>query len=149
MSSVFGCCSFLCLVCVGLMRPSFKPFLLAISVAISESVFPSQFVLFGLLRIRWRRSSPRTVIVGAPEAATTLECRAGGERTVVLEVPGGLLTVAYLPPGPITGSAVGARTAPTASGGTVVVESRPDLAGNPAPFADRLDAVVAHLAPRL
>ena len=42
-----------------------------------------------------------------------------------------------------------ADRAPTASGGTVVVESRPDLAEDPAPFADRLDTTVAYLAPRL
>lgn len=88
-------------------------------------------------------------VAGAPEAARTLECRPGGERTVVLEVPGGLLTVAYLPPGPVTGLVVGARTAPTASGGTVVVESRPERAEDPAPLAARLDQAVAYLALRL
>src|SRR5919107_1685977 len=40
---------------------------------------------------------------GAPEAATTTECRPGGERGVNLEVrdgpTAGLLTVQYLPPG--------------------------------------------------
>ena len=64
-------------------------------------------------------------------------------------MPGGLLTVTYLPPGPIPAPPGDARTAPTASGGTVVVESRPDLAEDPAPFAHRLDATVAYLAPRL
>jgi hypothetical protein len=88
-------------------------------------------------------------VVGAPEAATTMECRPGGERGVALEVPDGVLTVTYLPPGPVTGPSVGARTSPTASGGTVVVSSRATRSGDPAPFADRLDAVVAHLAPRL
>ena len=85
---------------------------------------------------------------GAPEAPATLDCRPG-ERAVVLDVPGGLLAVTYLPPGPIPAPPGDARTAPTASGGTVVVESRPDLAEDPAPFAHRLDATVAYLAPRL
>jgi hypothetical protein len=88
-------------------------------------------------------------VVGAPEAATTLECRPGGERGVALEVPGGLLTVTYLPPGPVTEPPDGARTAPTASGGTVVVASRADRAGDAAPLADRLEPAVAYLAPRL
>ena len=61
-----------------------------------------------------------------PEAATTLECRPGGERGVALEVRdgerSGVLTVTYLPPGPASSDPTsGARTAPTASGGTVVV----------------------------
>jgi hypothetical protein len=88
-------------------------------------------------------------VVGAPEAATTLECRPGGERGVALEADGGLLTVTYLPPGPVTEPPDGARTASTASGGTVVVSSRASREGDPAPFADRLDAVAAYLAPRL
>jgi hypothetical protein len=88
-------------------------------------------------------------VVGAPEAATTLECRPGGERGVALELPGGLLTVTYLPPGPVTEPPDGARTAPTASGGTVVVASRAGRAGEAAPLVDRLDAAVAYLAPRL
>jgi hypothetical protein len=88
-------------------------------------------------------------VAGAPEAATTMECRPGGERGVALEVPGGLLTVTYLPPGPVTEAPDGARTAPTASGGTVVVSSRATRSGGPEPFADRLDAVVVYLAPRL
>jgi hypothetical protein len=88
-------------------------------------------------------------VVGAPEAATTLECRPGGERGVALEVPGGLLTVTYHPPGPVTEPPDGARTAPTASGGTVVVASRSDRAGDAAPLADRLEPAVTYLAPRL
>ncbi len=92
-------------------------------------------------------------VAGAPEAATTTECRPGGERGVALEVrdgaSAGLLSVASLPPGSAVAAAPGARVAPTASGGTVVVASRADRAGDPPPFADRLDAVVAYLAPRL
>src|SRR3954447_2768657 len=88
-------------------------------------------------------------VVGASEAATTMECRPGGERGVALEVGGGVLVVTYLPPGPVTEPPDGARSAPTASGGTVLISLRPDRAGDAAPFADRLDAVVAYLAPRL
>jgi hypothetical protein len=88
-------------------------------------------------------------VVGASEAATTMECRPGGERGIALEADGGLLTVAYLPPGPVTEPPDGARTSPTASGGTVVVSSRASRSGDPVPFADRLDAVVTYLAPRL
>ena len=88
-------------------------------------------------------------VAGAPEAATTLECRPGGERGVALEVAGGVLTVTYLPPGPVTEPPDGARTAPTASGGTVVVSSRASRAGDAAPLADRLEPAVAYLAPRL
>jgi hypothetical protein len=92
-------------------------------------------------------------VVGAPEAMTTRECRPGGERGVVLEVRDGtspgLLSVTSLPAGSPAAPPEGARTAPTASGGTVVVASRADRAGDPAPFADRLDAVVAALALRL
>jgi hypothetical protein len=88
-------------------------------------------------------------VAGAPEAATTMECRPGGERGVALEASGGVLTVTYLPPGPAGQFADGARTSPTASGGTVVVSSRATRSGDPAPFVDRLDAVVVFLAPRL
>jgi hypothetical protein len=88
-------------------------------------------------------------VVGAPEAMTTQECRPGGERDLALEVPGGLLSVTYLPPAATPKLVDGARVAPTASGGTVVVASRPGQAGEPAPFASRLDALVADLAPRL
>ena len=88
-------------------------------------------------------------VVGAPEAATTLECRPGGERGLALEVDGGILTVTYLPPGPVTEPPDGARTAPTASGGTVVVSSRASRSGDAVPFEARLDAVAAYLAPRL
>lgn len=95
-------------------------------------------------------------VVGAPAAATTMECRAGGERGVSVEVTvdgaRGLLSVQYLPPGEARATAPsGARTADarTASGGTVIVSSRPAKAGGPVPFADRLDTTAAYLAPRL
>jgi hypothetical protein len=88
-------------------------------------------------------------VVGAPEAATTMECRPGGERGVALEADGGVLAISYLPPGSAGQFADGALTSPTASGGTVVVSSRATRAADPAPFADRLDAVAAYLAPRL
>jgi hypothetical protein len=92
-------------------------------------------------------------VAGAREAATTTECRPGGERGLALEVrdgaSAGLLTVTSLPAGQAVRADDGARTAPTASGGTVLVASRSTRAGDPAPFADRLDAVLAHLAPRL
>jgi hypothetical protein len=91
--------------------------------------------------------------VGAPEAATTTECRPGGERGVNLEVRdgavAGLLTVRYLPPG-ATGALVdGAVSARTASGGTVIVSTRGDGPGAPAPFADRVATLAGELAPRL
>lgn len=88
-------------------------------------------------------------VAGAPEAATRSECRPAGERGVAVEAGGGLLTVTYLPHRPFGRLEDGARSAPTASGGTVVVSSRPGRAGDPEPFAERLDAVVAFLAPRL
>jgi hypothetical protein len=92
-------------------------------------------------------------VAGAPEAAVTLECRPGGERGLALEVrdggAAGVLSATYLPPGTADAAPPGAVTAPTASGGTVVVSSRPERGGEPAPFADRLGAVIAHLAPRL
>jgi hypothetical protein len=88
-------------------------------------------------------------VVGAPMAATTMECRPGGERGVAVEAGGGVLTVSYLPPGTRGRQVDGARTAPTASGGTVVVSSRANSAADPEPFADRLDALVSYLAPRL
>ncbi|MBW0136905.1 hypothetical protein [Pseudonocardia abyssalis] len=90
-------------------------------------------------------------VVGATESAVTMDCRPGGERGVSLEVvdagTAGLLTVRYLPPG--EGSGPTGETAPTASGGTVVVSSRGDGPGTPAPFAGRLADVAAYLAPRL
>ncbi|HYH32501.1 MAG TPA: hypothetical protein VD903_19185, partial [Pseudonocardia sp.] len=92
-------------------------------------------------------------VVGAPEAAVTMECRPGGERGVNLEVRDGaatgLLTVQYLPPGAQPEPVEGAVVAPTASGGTVVVSSRAEQPDAPAPFGDRLDELTTHLAPRL
>ncbi|MEJ3652218.1 hypothetical protein WEH80_04335 [Actinomycetes bacterium KLBMP 9759] len=93
---------------------------------------------------------------GAPEAATTMECRPRGERGVNLEVTDsgatGVLSVVYLPPGAVGGAdpegGVVARRE-TASGGTVSVSVRPERAGARAPFEDRVDAVAGHLAPRL
>jgi hypothetical protein len=91
--------------------------------------------------------------VGAPEAATTMECRPGGERGVNLEVrdgpAAGLLTVQYLPPGTAADLVEGAGSAPTASGGTVVVSTRGGGPDAPAPFADRVDTLAGELAPRL
>jgi hypothetical protein len=92
-------------------------------------------------------------VVGAPEAAITMECRPGGERGVNVEVADGaargLLTVQYLPPGVAPRLVEGALSTPTASGGTVVVSSRPERPGEAAPLADRLPAALAYLAPRL
>ena len=48
-----------------------------------------------------------------------------------------MLTVTYLPPGPVATAPDGAQTASTASGGTLVLASRAERAGDPAPFADR------------
>lgn len=91
-------------------------------------------------------------VAGATEGAVTMDCRPGGERGVSLEVDdagtAGLLTVRYLPPGEAAPGG-DAATAPTASGGTVVVGSRGDGHGTPAPFATRLTDVVTYLAPRL
>jgi hypothetical protein len=94
-------------------------------------------------------------VAGAPEAATTMECRTGGERGIAVEVDDdttgtdGLLAVRYLPPGTAAAPLPGAVSKPTASGGTVIATSRPSEVGDPAPFADRLPAVVAYLAPLL
>ena len=92
-------------------------------------------------------------VAGAPPAPTTQECRPGGERGVALQVRdgahAGLLSVTYLPPGSAVRLAPGAQVAVTASGGTVVVFSSPERAGDVAPYADRIDATVAYLAPRL
>ena len=89
-------------------------------------------------------------VVGAPEAATTMECRPGGERR--RRAGGGRRGADGRLPAARTGHGrlrTDARTAPTASGGTVagLVAPGPRRA-TPAPFADRLDAVVAYLAPR-
>ena len=88
-------------------------------------------------------------VVGAPVAATTTECRPGGERGVSVEVDGGLLVVQYLPPGTAVSLVEGAVSEPTASGGTVVVYSAPGRPDAPAPLAPRLPAAAAALAPHL
>jgi hypothetical protein len=89
-------------------------------------------------------------VVGATPAATTDVCLPGSERYLSLGLTGGgLLTVSYLPPGTVAAPTSGnERSAPTASGGTVTVGSSP-VGGGPAPYEDRLTAVLAYLAPRL
>lgn len=88
-------------------------------------------------------------VVGAPAAATTEECRPAGERGVSVEVGGGLLTVQYLPPGVAAVPPAGAVSAPTVSGGTVIVSSGLGRPGDPVPLAGRLDAAAEFLADRL
>jgi len=92
-------------------------------------------------------------VAGAPEAATTMECRPGGERGVAVEASEGgatgLLSVRYLPPGVEAELPPGAVSEPTASGGTVIVSSSSSEVGAPAPFAGRLASVAEYLAPRL
>ncbi len=92
-------------------------------------------------------------VVGAPEAAVTMECRTSGERGVNLEVDDagtpGLLTVLYLPPGETPDASLDGASAVTASGGTVVVSSRPGGPTGGVPFEGRLDTTAAFLAPRL
>ncbi|GAA1235264.1 hypothetical protein [Pseudonocardia alaniniphila] len=92
-------------------------------------------------------------VAGAPEAATTMECRPGGERGVAVEASEGeatgLLSVQYLPPGVEAALPPGAVSEPTASGGTVIVSSSSSEVGAPAPFAGRLASVAEYLAPRL
>jgi hypothetical protein len=91
-------------------------------------------------------------VVDAPPAATTDVCLPGTHRYLALEVADGaargVLDVGYLPPGTIAQVATGTLAAPTASGGTVLVGSAPDGPG-PAPYADRLQELLDHLAPRL
>ena len=53
-----------------------------------------------------------------------------------------LVTAAYLPPGTIPSLAEGANSAPTASGGTVIVSPPPALRG-------RAPAILQYLGPRL
>jgi len=88
-------------------------------------------------------------VVGAAQASTTRECRPGGERAVAVELGRGVLGVRYLPPGgwPATGPAVGPGTAsaPTASGGTVVVA----FSGAGGPGDRRLAEAAERLAPLL
>jgi hypothetical protein len=93
-------------------------------------------------------------VAGAPEAAATGPCRPGARGVDLAVVDGtasGLLSVVALPPGepPLQSPDAAIATAPTASGGVVVVRSQGDGPGAPAPFAGRLDAVAAALAPAL
>lgn len=78
----------------------------------------------------------------ATAAATTDVCLPGTERYLSLELGGGVFTVAYLPPGTVPSLAPGATSAPTASGGTVIVSPPPALSG-------RAPEVLQYLAPRL
>ncbi len=88
-------------------------------------------------------------VTGATPAATTDVCLPGAERYLNLEVTGGLLVVSVLPPGVAVSLPPGnSRSAPTASGGTVIVGSSA-VGGGPAPYASRLPGLVAYLAPRL
>lgn len=102
------------------------------------------------LRALVEEALPETA--GAPAAPITLECRPGGDRGVTLEIDdAGLLTVSYVPPGeelPAVGDDP-SSSAPTASGGMVVLTSRATEAGAPAPLGDRLAGAAEYLAPRL
>ena len=91
-------------------------------------------------------------VVGAPEGPVTMECSLAASgaspwRSATVPRPGSWRCATCRPARP-TGRRTG-RRAPTASGGTVVAYSWGGRAGDAAPFADRLDAVVAYLAPRL
>lgn len=81
-------------------------------------------------------------VAGAPDAVTTDVCLPAAHRYLALDVDGGVLSVSYLPPGTIPDVATGTLSAPTVSGGTVLV-SGPDI------YAARLPAVRDFLAPRL
>lgn len=91
-------------------------------------------------------------VVGAAEGPVAADCSLRGDRGVSLEVRDGaatgVLVVRYVAPGDDRVPTEGRRR-PTASGGTVVAYSWATRGGDPAPFADRLDAVVDFLAPRL
>ena len=89
-------------------------------------------------------------VAGATAAASTDVCLPGSERYVTVEVAGGVFGVSYLPPGTAVSLVPGAVSAPTASGGTVIVHAGSTRqGGGPAPFADREQAVLEYLAPRL
>jgi len=81
-------------------------------------------------------------VASAPAAATTDVCLPGSERYVSVELGGGVFTAAYLPPGTVPSLAEGASSAPTASGGTVIVSPPPAL-------RDRAPAILQYLGPRL
>jgi hypothetical protein len=88
-------------------------------------------------------------VAGATAAATTDVCLPGTQRYVSLEVADGLLDVSYLPPGEAASLPVGNHlSAPTASGGTVIVGSTA-VGGGPAPYASRLPELLGYLAGRL
>jgi hypothetical protein len=81
-------------------------------------------------------------VAAAPDAPGTDVCLPPAERYLRAQLAGGVLTVSYLPPGTVASLRPGALSAPTASGGTVIV-SGPDA------LADRLPAVLEFLAARL
>lgn len=91
-------------------------------------------------------------VAGAPEAATTQQCRPAGERRTSLEVVDagatGLLNVIYLPPGSIPAVPEGTVLRTTASGGSVLVSARGEQGGE-VPFADDVEALADALAPQL
>jgi hypothetical protein len=92
-------------------------------------------------------------VSAARAAATPDVCLPGADRYLALEVTDrgvpGLLTVGYLAPGSIPQLVPGALSAPTASGGTVIVASSTEVDGAAAPFSERLPALLEYLAPRL
>jgi hypothetical protein len=81
-------------------------------------------------------------VARAPAAATSDICLPGTQRYLSVELGGGVLTVGYLPPGTATSLSEGARSAPTASHGTVVVSPAPG-------YGDRVPKLLQYLAPRL
>ncbi len=92
---------------------------------------------------RWSVPRPRPTPTSAgPGASATSpsRCRTGAAR--------GLFAVSYLPPGTAVDPTAGSVSAPTASGGTVVVHTVP-VGGTVAPFQSRLPEVAASLAPQL
>ena len=91
---------------------------------------------------RLRGMKAATGSASAAAAATTDVCLPGSERYVSVELGGGVFTAAYLPPGTIPSLAEGANSAPTASGGTVIVSP-------PAALRDRAPAILQYLGPRL
>ena len=92
-------------------------------------------------------------VASATAAATTDVCLPGAERHLSLEVTDGgstgLLDVSYLPPGAVVSLPAGNyRSAPTASGGTVIVGTSA-VGGGPAPYASRLPELLGYLAGRI
>jgi hypothetical protein len=78
----------------------------------------------------------------APGAATSDICLPGTQRYLNLELGGGVLTVAYLPPGTTASLSPGASSAATASHGTVIVSPAPG-------YANRVPKLLQYLSPRL